>query len=81
MYPPALVDVLHTSSLSSGAKLGYLGYELRSLSKTTHGLTASLVLGGKPCNTYGTDIEHLTVDVAYETQSRLALTSLNIIGN
>ncbi|KAJ7248672.1 glycosyl hydrolases family 31-domain-containing protein [Mycena rebaudengoi] len=47
------------------------GYTLRDLSETQNGLTAKLDLAGPACNAFGADIANLTVQVTYETQSRL----------
>ncbi|KAJ7468125.1 glycosyl hydrolases family 31-domain-containing protein [Mycena latifolia] len=47
------------------------GYTLRDLSETQNGLTAKLDLAGPACNAFGADIANLTIQVAYETQSRL----------
>ncbi|KAJ7439652.1 glycoside hydrolase family 31 protein [Mycena latifolia] len=46
------------------------GYTLRDLSETQSGLTAKLDLAGPACNAFGADIANLTIQVAYETQSR-----------
>ena len=46
------------------------GYELQSLIETDAGLTAHLRLAGPACNAFGTDVDSLTVQVTYETQSR-----------
>ncbi|KAJ7759844.1 glycosyl hydrolases family 31-domain-containing protein [Mycena olivaceomarginata] len=47
------------------------GYTLRDLSETQNGLTAKLDLAGPACNAFGADIANLTIQVTYETQSRL----------
>ncbi|CAI4213599.1 unnamed protein product [Parascedosporium putredinis] len=47
------------------------GYRVSNVSTSSEGLTAQLVLGGEACNLYGTDIEELTIEVTYETESRL----------
>ncbi|KAI0318301.1 glycosyl hydrolases family 31-domain-containing protein [Amylostereum chailletii] len=47
------------------------GYTLASVQDTLHGLLAQLVLGGPACNAFGNDIVNLTVEVTYETRSRL----------
>ncbi|KAJ7680135.1 glycoside hydrolase family 31 protein [Mycena rosella] len=41
------------------------------LSETQNGLTAKLDLAGPACNAFGADIASLTIQVNYETQSRL----------
>nr|VWP01427.1 Neutral alpha-glucosidase AB [Ganoderma boninense] len=47
------------------------GYTLSSLQETQNGLTAKLDLGGAACNAYGHDIANLTLEVSYDTTSRL----------
>ncbi|KAI0040571.1 glycoside hydrolase family 31 protein [Auriscalpium vulgare] len=47
------------------------GYELQTLKHTDHGLTARLKLAGTPCDAFSADIANLSVEVTYETQSRL----------
>ena len=46
------------------------GYKLQLLTETNTGLTARLRLAGPACNAFGTDVDSLTVEVTYETQSR-----------
>ncbi|KAK7045115.1 glycoside hydrolase family 31 protein [Favolaschia claudopus] len=47
------------------------GYTLSALSETQNGFTAHLDLAGPACNAFGTDIANLTIQVTYETQTRL----------
>ncbi|KAK7031219.1 hypothetical protein VNI00_013635 [Paramarasmius palmivorus] len=47
------------------------GYTLGSLSETATGFTAQLSLAGAPCNAFGSDLPNLTIEVAYESISRL----------
>ncbi|PPQ90718.1 hypothetical protein CVT25_005026 [Psilocybe cyanescens] len=47
------------------------GYQLNSLKQTNTGLTAKLSLKGQACNAFGTDVADLTIQVTYETNSRL----------
>ncbi|KAF7333723.1 Glycoside hydrolase family 31 protein [Mycena venus] len=47
------------------------GYSLHSLSETDAGLTAQLSLAGPACNAFGIDITDLTIEVKYETETRL----------
>ncbi|KAJ7183712.1 glycosyl hydrolases family 31-domain-containing protein [Mycena filopes] len=47
------------------------GYSLSSLTNTKNGLTAKLNLAGAACNAFGTDVANLTIQVTYETESRL----------
>lgn len=46
------------------------GYTLSNLQHSENGLDAELVLAGAPCNAFGTDVTHLTIQVTYETGSR-----------
>jgi alpha-glucosidase len=43
------------------------GYKASNVKTSDHGLTADLKLAGAPCNTYGTDLEKLRLEVTYET--------------
>ncbi|THU98216.1 hypothetical protein K435DRAFT_721010 [Dendrothele bispora CBS 962.96] len=47
------------------------GYVLQNLEENSNGLSASLTLGGTACNAFGTDIENITIQVTYETETRL----------
>ncbi|KAL0579089.1 hypothetical protein V5O48_002931 [Marasmius crinis-equi] len=47
------------------------GYSLNSVSETATGLVARLDLNGPPCDAFGNDISNLTIEVIYETTSRL----------
>ncbi|KAI0329976.1 hypothetical protein GY45DRAFT_1324212 [Cubamyces sp. BRFM 1775] len=47
------------------------GYKLSSLHETNTGLTAQLSLAGPACNAFGHDIVDLTLEVTYDTQTRL----------
>ncbi|KAI0933026.1 hypothetical protein AcW1_000034 [Taiwanofungus camphoratus] len=47
------------------------GYTLSSLSQTGAGLRAQLNLAGAACDAFGKDIANLTLDVVYESNSRL----------
>ncbi|THU98207.1 hypothetical protein K435DRAFT_777589 [Dendrothele bispora CBS 962.96] len=47
------------------------GYELQNLEENQFGLTAKLSLAGPACNAFGIDISNLTIQVTYETTSRL----------
>ncbi|PIL30006.1 hypothetical protein GSI_07917 [Ganoderma sinense ZZ0214-1] len=46
-------------------------YTLSSLSETTNGLTARLSLAGPACHAFGHDIANLTLEVTYDTKTRL----------
>ena len=48
----------------------HAGYTLSSLSETSTGLKANLVLAGSACNAFGHDITNLTLEVTYETKTR-----------
>lgn len=43
------------------------GYKASNVHEGTHSLTADLSLAGKPCNVYGSDVEHLKLLVEYQT--------------
>ena len=47
------------------------GYRATDVKTSGTGLTATLVLAGKSCNAYGTDIGRLSLLVEYQTDSRL----------
>ena len=43
------------------------GYNATEVSVYGNSLNASLVLAGKPCNVYGTDVAMLQLEVTYES--------------
>ncbi|KAI1649132.1 glycoside hydrolase family 31 protein [Daldinia loculata] len=47
------------------------GYTASNVVSTASGLTADLKLAGEPCNVYGTDLKDLTLEVSYDTETRL----------
>ncbi|TFK33736.1 glycosyl hydrolases family 31-domain-containing protein [Crucibulum laeve] len=47
------------------------GYTLGSVKETKTGLTAQLSLAGSACNAFGNDIANLTIQVTYESKTRL----------
>ncbi|KAJ4306057.1 hypothetical protein N0V88_000853 [Collariella sp. IMI 366227] len=47
------------------------GYKASNVKTSGTGLTADLKLAGPACNTYGTDLEKLRLEVTYETDNRL----------
>ncbi|KAI2625715.1 glycoside hydrolase family 31 protein [Hypoxylon sp. NC1633] len=47
------------------------GYTASNVVKTAWGLTADLTLAGEGCNVYGTDLKDLTLEVSYDTKTRL----------
>ncbi|OJT04578.1 Alpha-glucosidase [Trametes pubescens] len=47
------------------------GYTLSALQQTKTGLTAKLNLAGPACNAFGHDVANLTLEVAYDTETRL----------
>ncbi|KAJ7265080.1 glycosyl hydrolases family 31-domain-containing protein [Mycena rebaudengoi] len=47
------------------------GYSLHSLTESRGGLTARLNLAGPACNAFGIDVIDLTIEVKYETETRL----------
>ncbi|OCH87271.1 hypothetical protein OBBRIDRAFT_736445 [Obba rivulosa] len=69
-------DILFSNSLVANTTPSFNvsscpGYTLADLKETSSGLTASLHLAGEACNAFGQDIADLTVQVTYETQTRL----------
>ncbi|KAG9005981.1 hypothetical protein FRB93_009082 [Tulasnella sp. JGI-2019a] len=59
-------DVSHSLNVASCP-----GYTLSGLKNSKNGLIAKLTLAGSPCNAFGSDISDLTIQVTYETSSRL----------
>lgn len=47
------------------------GYTASNIVKTASGLTADLTLAGEACNVYGSDLQDLTLEVSYDTETRL----------
>lgn len=47
------------------------GYKASDVRTTESGFTAYLDLAGAPCNVYGNDVEHLTLDVEFQADDRL----------
>lgn len=43
------------------------GYIASNVQESANSLTADLSLAGKPCNTYGTDLDNLKLLVEYQT--------------
>lgn len=43
------------------------GYTASNVATTGTGLTAQLTLAGQACNSYGIDLENLTLQVEYQT--------------
>lgn len=54
------------------------GYAASNVKTTGNGLTAELKLAGPACNTYGTDLEELTLSVTYESGSSDPAISLHM---
>ena len=46
------------------------GYKASNVKQTGARMTADLTLAGPACNAYGTDLEHLALEVTYDTGSR-----------
>jgi hypothetical protein len=60
------------------------GYKASNVKTSATGLTADLKLAGPPCNTYGTDLEKLRLQVTYETgecRDRMMKTSEVLLSN
>ncbi|EJF67386.1 hypothetical protein DICSQDRAFT_151660 [Dichomitus squalens LYAD-421 SS1] len=64
-------EVFATQETFSGNVSTCPGYTLSSLHETKAGLTAALSLAGPACNAFGHDIANLTLEVTYDTQTRL----------
>ena len=47
------------------------GYKASNVKQSSRGLTAKLLLAGKPCNAYGTDVDSLDLSVEYLATDRL----------
>ncbi|KAH7909433.1 glycoside hydrolase family 31 protein [Hygrophoropsis aurantiaca] len=47
------------------------GYTLEALTESETGLSAQLNLAGAACNAFGMDVTNLTIDVTYESQTRV----------
>lgn len=56
------------------------GYKASHVKTSATGLTAHLELAGKPCNTYGTDLEKLRLEVTYEKGEWCRLKLFRVIG-
>ncbi|KAJ0425820.1 glycosyl hydrolases family 31-domain-containing protein [Aspergillus carlsbadensis] len=56
---------------SPNSKPSCPGYRASHVHERANTLTAHLTLAGKPCNTYGTDLEDLRLLVEYQTDERL----------
>lgn len=69
-----LGSLLLCASLAGAAVIGSRadtqqcpGYKASNVQQTDRSLTADLTLAGKPCNTYGTDLQNLKLLVEYQT--------------
>lgn len=83
MAKPALLSCLLASLVSAASTLTTRdyssddplvdcpGYEAHNIKTTPTGLTADLTLAGTACNVYGDDLRELTLEVTYETDTRL----------
>ncbi|KAK7746389.1 hypothetical protein SLS53_002348 [Cytospora paraplurivora] len=71
----SLVSVVSTLTTrdypSDDALASCPGYEVSNIMTTPTGLTADLTLAGPACNAYGDDLQDLTLEVTYETDTRL----------
>ncbi|KDR73230.1 hypothetical protein GALMADRAFT_251812 [Galerina marginata CBS 339.88] len=68
---PLQLDGLSTNITHSLDVSNCPGYQLNSLKESNTGLTARLSLKGAACNAFGADVSDLTIEVTYETSSRL----------
>ncbi|KAL0959205.1 hypothetical protein HGRIS_014485 [Hohenbuehelia grisea] len=66
-----LSDALEPNSTKSLNVSNCPGYSLHSLKESRTGLTAQLSLAGPACNAFGNDIVNLTIQVTYDTKTRL----------
>ena len=67
---PSLVPNIEDPT-APDSQLGCPGYIATNVEEQASGLTADLDLAGPPCNTYGIDIEQLSLLVEYQSQQRL----------
>ncbi|KAJ6468608.1 glycosyl hydrolases family 31-domain-containing protein [Mycena vitilis] len=69
----ALADNLpqNTAAVGGNSSVGCPGYSLQGLATTENGLTAKLNLAGAACDLFGADVANLTIEVTYETGTRL----------
>ncbi|QSZ32968.1 hypothetical protein DSL72_002552 [Monilinia vaccinii-corymbosi] len=72
-----LLAIATTVSAASGASDATLplsecpGYTASNIKTTSSSLSADLTLAGPACNTYGVDLQSLTLKVVYETNNRI----------
>ena len=69
--PSVLPNILDKAA--PNAQVVCPGYTASNVQESTSGLTADLTLAGKACNSYGNDIQDLTLSVEYQSQSRLSV--------
>ncbi|TFK70865.1 hypothetical protein BDN72DRAFT_896086 [Pluteus cervinus] len=69
--PDLLQTQLDTGSVRASNVSSCPGYRLQQLQQTSTGLHARLTLAGPECNLFGADIHDLSIDVTYETKTRL----------
>ncbi|KAJ7623867.1 glycosyl hydrolases family 31-domain-containing protein [Mycena polygramma] len=69
----ALADGLsqNTAAVGGNSSVACPGYSLQGLATTKNGLTAKLNLAGAACDLFGADVANLTIEVTYETGTRL----------
>ncbi|KAJ2988876.1 hypothetical protein NUW54_g8974 [Trametes sanguinea] len=73
-YPPSSPQETYLAHAQTGPSLNVSlcpGYTVVSKRQTDRGLVVQLSLAGPACNAFGHDILNLTVEVTYETSSRL----------
>jgi alpha-glucosidase len=71
LWTQPLVRVRFLSYRTGIGLTASIGYTLSNLQNSSNGITASLSLAGPACNAFGQDIQNLTLQVTYETSSRL----------
>jgi hypothetical protein len=63
----SLLTLLRIPVVASAAVDSCPGYAASNVQSTDNSLTASLNLAGEACNTYGEDIQNLTLSVEYQS--------------
>ncbi|KAF8890700.1 glycosyl hydrolases family 31-domain-containing protein [Infundibulicybe gibba] len=72
IFPSSLSATSRESDSGHSLNVGDCpGYTLGSLHESQNGLTARLSMAGPACNAFGTDIHNLTIQVTYESKTRL----------
>lgn len=67
MFSPLLLTAALAAWSVHGQSFECPGYTASDVVTTDNGLTAQLTLAGPACNSYGIDLENLTLLVEYQT--------------